>query len=263
MGETTLKTRGIAARTAAWLTLALAGVGALAQNAPVAPDDAALEAQVPAAPVYEIELIVFAYPGGISGRSEDFAYEDTGRAAVQAERELLLGPSDDGLRLGDLVDDLLPSPVDITRAARGLEFTPIPREQWRLADTGAALERRDGYERLMHAAWRQPVYGPEEETTLDLARVALLPPELGGTASIYVTRFLHLKLDLALADFGAPVTAPETLVYRLTERRKMRSTELHFFDHPRFGALALITPWEAPEEGLEEDGAIAPELSGT
>ena len=101
------------------------------------------------------------------------------------------------------------------------------------------------------------MYGPEAETTLDLARVALLPPELGGTASIYVTRFL------AFADRGAPVTGPQTLVYRLSERRKMRSTELHFFDHPRFGALALITPWEAPEEGLEVDGADAPQLPGS
>ena len=113
----------------------------------------------------------------------------------------------------------------------------------------------------MHTAWRQPVYGPEEETTLDLARVALLPSELGATASIYVTRFLHLKLDLALADRGALVTAPETLVYRLSERRKMRSTELHFFDHPRFGALALITPWE-PEEALDDTDVLSPAIPG-
>lgn len=257
MGETTLTTRARAALAAASFGLALAGPDALAQDAPVLPEEMPLEEQVPAAPVYEIELIVFAYPDGISGRSEDFAYEDTGRAAVQAERELLLG--EPPRSLGDLVDDLLPDPAAITRAARALEFMPLPREQWRLADTGAALERRDEYERLIHTAWRQPVYGPEEETTMDLARVALLPPELGGTASIYLTRFLHLKLDLALADYGAPMTAPETLVYRLSERRKMRSTELHFFDHPRFGALALITPWE-PEEALEEEeGAIAPE----
>ena len=64
-------------------------------------------------------------------------------------------------------------------------------------------------------------------------------------ASLYVTRFLHLKLDLDLAHIAAPAPDTDTLIYHLTERRKMRSTELHFFDHPRFGVLALISPVES------------------
>lgn len=254
MGETTAMTHRRAGVAAAWLAMALAGTGALAQNMPVDAEGVAGEEAIEAAPVYDIELVVFAYPGGISGRSEDFAYEDTGRAAVQAERERLLGDPDGG-GFGRIIDDLLPDPADIRGATRALEFTPLPREVWRLADTGAALERRDGFELLLHAAWRQPVYGPEEETTLDLARVGLMPQALGGTASIYLTRFLHLKLDLEFADRAAAATSPETLVYRLSERRKMRSTELHFFDHPRFGALALITPWESDDAAGDTGGA--------
>ena len=35
---------------------------------------------------------------------------------------------------------------------------------------------------------------------------------------------------------------------RLKERRRMRSKELHYFDHPRFGVIALITPYTPPAE---------------
>ena len=49
---------------------------------------------------------------------------------------------------------------------------------------------------------------------------------------------------------------------RLRESRRMRSKELHFLDHPLFGMLVLITPYEIPEaapepqEQLPESGGI-------
>ena len=258
------------ARHRAWWAIGLLAAAQVQAQTPATPDpaDALLdgEAVEEAAPVYDIELIVFAYADGISGRREDFAYEDTGREAVQLAREALLAEPEPGLDdafdnldedLADPIEDAVTEglaidpetgerlPVD---APRPLEFTPLPPETFRLADTSAAIARRGEFERLLHASWRQPVYGPDEETSLDLARVVQLPPELGGTASIYVTRFLHLTLDLALADTRAPITDSGTLIYKMAERRKMRSTELHFFDHPRFGALALISRYEAEEE---------------
>jgi hypothetical protein len=36
--------------------------------------------------------------------------------------------------------------------------------------------------------------------------------------------------------------------YRLSERRRIRSGELHYFDHPRFGVIARVTPYQAPDE---------------
>ena len=209
-------------------------------------------------------LFAIADLGPRDGR-EDFAYVDTGRAAVQAEREALLSaplesptgdpygapaterpagdadgrtPSADGTA-GDERDDDPDAGLD---AHRPLEFQPLPTEQWRLAETADRLRRNGRFDTLVHTAWRQPVYGPDEETSLDLARIAAVPARLGGTASLYVTRFLHLKLDLDLAHLAAPAPGTDTLIYHLSERRKMRSTELHFFDHPRFGVLALISP---------------------
>jgi hypothetical protein len=40
----------------------------------------------------------------------------------------------------------------------------------------------------------------------------------------------------------------------------MRSRELHYFDHPRFGMIALVTPYDAPEDEPEpEPEAMAAE----
>ena len=47
----------------------------------------------------------------------------------------------------------------------------------------------------------------------------------------------------------------------------MRSGELHYFDHPRFGIIALVTPYEIPvvevkhpqpvvSQGVETDSAV-------
>ncbi|MEM1437570.1 MAG: CsiV family protein [Pseudomonadota bacterium] len=262
------------ARHRGWWAACLIAAAQVHAQTPATPDaDALLDEDLveKAAPVYDIELIVFAYAAGISGRNEDFAYEDTGREAVQLAREALL--ADPGPGFDDAFDTLVDELTDPIEQAvteglaidpetgelipvegpRQLEFTPLPPETFRLADTSAAIERRGEFERLLHASWRQPVYGPDEETSLDLERVGQLPPELGGTASIYVTRFLHLKLDLALADTRAPISDTGTLIYKLDERRKMRSTELHFFDHPRFGALALISRYEVEEEPVYDD----------
>jgi peptidoglycan-binding protein CsiV len=43
-------------------------------------------------------------------------------------------------------------------------------------------------------------------------------------------------------------SGPRTLRVRLVESRRMRSTEVHYFDHPVIGVIATITPWEIPIE---------------
>ena len=220
--------------------------------------DSALEPVEVEAPVYDIELLIFSYRDAPRGRPEDFVYQDTGREAAQAEREAVLGAGDNPFDLiTDAVDAALPEIDDLPRVdpetgellePRALEYPLLDAETLRLGEVQRRLVINGGFDTLFHASWRQAVYGPEEETTLALDRIAPLPRTLGGQASIYVTRFLHLKLDLELADLTATGPATDTLVYRINERRKMRSTELHYFDHPHFGALALITPVEADED---------------
>ena len=223
---------------------------AVAQSAQSAGDDVAT------VPVYDIELIIFEYVDGVRGSREDWAYIDTGReaarVAIAAEAEarraaeLAMGGETSAPTAGTevVVDDtdvLLPEPPD---EPLPLEYSPVDPSAYRLQDQYERMRNSRDYRPLLHVAWRQPVYDEANETTLALDRLGALPPSLAAIASIYVNRFLHLKLDLELAGGATLTTAdgsPQSTIYRLNERRKMRSAELHFFDHPRFGALALIS----------------------
>ncbi len=108
-------------------------------------------------------------------------------------------------------------------------------------------------------------------------------PTVEGTARLHRSRYLHLLMDLryfrpdtstargtpeapaddtevvpgqsfeqaeaesreASGDAALWVVVPE--YFRLTETRRMRSRELHYFDHPLFGAIVQIIPYERPK----------------
>lgn len=106
-----------------------------------------------------------------------------------------------------------------------------------------------------------------------------LSTALEGTLRLHLARYLHLKADLLyftppsaedrpLPDEGAPMPSDEDAageagageiwqptLFRLQESRRMRSGELHYFDHPRFGVLALVTPFELPQPEEEPEAA--------
>ena len=110
-----------------------------------------------------------------------------------------------------------------------------------------------------------------------------------GTVQLSLSRYLHLAVDLIYQPTAGPtnlesvnetdqaVTAdtapPAATVFRLQESRRMRSSEIHYFDHPKFGAIALVTPYEIPtvevklpqpvvSQGVETDSA-APTTDGS
>ncbi|MEM9171593.1 MAG: CsiV family protein [Pseudomonadota bacterium] len=222
-------------QTIAGLILLLTTVTGLAQDAQPTPD------APPPPPEYEIELIVFEYVGGVVGSREDWDYIDTGRAQKQAELDAI----------ADALVESEPIPIEVmepdtqepTPERLPLEFTPLIRDDFLLPDIETKMRNSRDYRPIYHAAWRQVIYDAANESPLPIGRVGQPPESLTGDTSIYVSRFLHLKLDLQLTktrtgENGEPM-AP--LVYTLNERRKMRSGELHFFDHPRFGAVVLIS----------------------
>jgi hypothetical protein len=45
-------------------------------------------------------------------------------------------------------------------------------------------------------------------------------------------------------------------VYELSEKRRIKkSGKVHYFDHPRFGMIAILTPYQSPqlEQHLQEE----------
>ena len=92
--------------------------------------------------------------------------------------------------------------------------------------------------------------------------------ELEGQITIVLSRYLHTRAELVFRKPAEPGNLlmlnedpqldsnSEDLVlegqlllnYALNEQRRMRSKKLHYLDHPEFGMLVLITPYEAPEQ---------------
>lgn len=116
----------------------------------------------------------------------------------------------------------------------------------------------------------EPALAPIEDTPM-------AAPRLEGTIALKLGRYLHLDTDLiyrlpreevveaastvapgdddlelaagdrAGDDFPPLVLAePVTRDFRLNESRRMRSGELHYLDHPLFGLVARVTPYEPP-----------------
>lgn len=117
-----------------------------------------------------------------------------------------------------------------------------------------------------------------------------VPERVSGTVTLLLQRFLHLGVDLVLttdeplpredgdvdwrraredilADLSFGVIGTDEArarldaldararfeSYRLTEQRRVRTTELHYFDHPRFGVVATVREVEQPTPEPEPD----------
>lgn len=94
---------------------------------------------------------------------------------------------------------------------------------------------------------------------------------LDGTLTLYLGRYLHLEADLLYRNQTEPMEPntffvsldaeeqPQTL-FRMHQTRRMRSDELHYFDHPMFGMLAQFTPYELPEPEVApvDEGELLP-----
>ncbi len=119
----------------------------------------------------------------------------------------------------------------------------LPRGGSRLQAERAALDRSGRYRTLAYLAWRQAVTDRADARPVPLSERTGDGAWIDGTATVAVERYLHLALDLQL---HLPDTGAQAAQIRLTEQRRMRSRELHYFDNPRFGVIAVITPYEAP-----------------
>lgn len=133
----------------------------------------------------------------------------------------------------DTVDTRLPGLADSLPASPG-NLTGSP-----LAGSAEALKRDGRYRVLSHQRWTQVA---DARSTVKAVRIQALdasdPTELDGTVRFYMSRFLHLDVNLLFRPDGENGAQ----VYRLSEQRKVKSKETNYFDHPKFGVLVRITP---------------------
>ncbi len=98
---------------------------------------------------------------------------------------------------------------------------------------------------LHNIQWVQPVY--DEPNSLPIyfesAVQSLGQPKLKGVFELHVSRYLHSNIHLQYIPKQAR-SLSDTI--SLQQKRRMRSKEIHYIDHPYIAALIRIIPVEHP-----------------
>lgn len=261
---------------------------AMAQQGPLFASDEVPE-QPEALPRYTVEVIIFAYknpqnttelwtrealPSDIS-RVETAKDSDADAAALDAREFVTVSDS----------EQVRDEPLDIMAIEYPISLRRLPESQYSMDNVYKRLENLGAYQPLMHFGWTQTIYPEKQSTPINLAVFGKQPPGLTGSMTLYLGRFLHLVMDLGLAEdwkiysevepglgtdaesgiiefndnrMGTDIaedlalnTIEPPVEYTITEDRKMRRAELHYFDHPKFGVIAKTIH----EEALEPDAA--------
>lgn len=247
-------------------------------------------------PRYQVELVVFRQLDPAPG-NEQFAppFDPFATASLAELDALLLDIGDpDGFALidpsaiadspviptGDDEDDAQftggdPATEESGALAADLEEgeEPNPRrelqiiedeEQWQLADVVERINDSRDFQLLIYQVWQQDGVLFDETEPFVLPTIDDNEGSLEGTATLSLSRFLHLLVEIDWLprekDEGFPLypgfaslTAKPT-PYSIKESRLMQRGDIHYFDHPMFGVVALITRVEEAEPELDEDG---------
>lgn len=239
-------------------------------------------------PKFTVEMIVFSYRAQDSAGNEVFV-PDEPTLVPDAEEEL---PADVAQNtFGDVAEQLPEfSATGETEVlvdeqdseSKRIELHLLDPESHTMGDIYRKLAQLDAYQPIMHAAWTQTTPPKDAAPAVHLRALGEPPPGLDGSITLYRGRYLHLVVDLALdaneQDKRKAMTATDRLIsygddhgrefddsdifdplpqpvrYRILEDRIMRTGDLRYFDHPRFGVVARITqPKEDPAPGSEPD----------
>lgn len=204
---------------------------------------------------YTIEIIIFKYAQDVSAGNEIFPGDE---------------PTLEEQRFEDEIPLIADAPIDEPRRIRDIELVRLNREDFTMGEIMSRLRRLDAYEPLMHFGWTQATWPEEETLAIELGSLAKRPSSLDGSLTLYLSRFLHLVVDLQLdapeaidrdavredsvpsyGDYRAR-SRPGAIRYRIEENRILKSGELRYFDHPKFGVLAKVARVEEEPENLPE-----------
>jgi hypothetical protein len=232
----------------------------------------AIEAETPDVRRYTVEMIIFKYAQDVSVGSEVFVADPP--------------PSTDPLNLdtaldfteiadiGDQAEAVLQrerTNGNVTAARANSLLVPLLEDDLTLTEIYRRMQRLEVYEPLMHFGWTQVTVPLENTAAMPLASFAPPPSGLAGDLTLYLSRYLHLSVDLQLDApgavprnkrrdmFGDEIRAPapdQTIRYRINENRIVRNGELRYFDHPKFGVLAKVTRIEDEENASAQSELV-------
>ena len=213
---------------------------------------------------YTVEIVIFAYTEPVGVGTEIFPPEPA-EATTEAGEE----PGEQA----EAGTDTEPPPAVADNAEAGaepqeVEIHVLGDDDFTMQDVLDRLNRLDAYQPIMHFGWTQAAYPRDVTPPIELRSFGVPPPGLDGSFTLYLSRFLHLVVDLSLEapDASAATAAepafdygqdsgrfgmqepPRPVSYRIQENRIVKNGDLRYFDHPKFGVLAKVTRVE------DEDG---------
>jgi hypothetical protein len=223
---------------------------------------------------YTVEMIIFEYAGSAQAGDELFIAE-----AIDP-------PPDDPVE-SELVFTDMPATVENPAQGNKLSIAEIPLSrqiglsllepaQYTMHDIYRKLRTLDAYKPILHTAWTQTTVEKELTPPIRLRMLGNAPLRLDGYLTLYLSRYLHLVVDLALdaeqsvrSNSGNTVTPadadsqggtvysdkpdlqPSTVRYRIFEDRIFKSGDLRYFDHPKFGVLVKVTRDESANKNAD------------
>lgn len=214
--------------------------------AAIALSASAAEPPRPTDPLYHVELL-FLKPVTPLGVPEDWGVE---AARAQPNTMADAGEEEAGQ-------------IESTERQR-LAVRSLPSAQFRLAGLESSLQRSRNYELLRHVGWTQAATPRGGGLAVDIGDVANDGQPLQGNVALERGRFLYLRLNLtytpevppnsllggtnpSAAASPAPSATPaapttQSVTFALKQTRRIRAFERHYFDHPAFGVIAMVSP---------------------
>ena len=140
-------------------------------------------------------------------------------------------------------------------------YTRLPKEFRQLNHTAKKLQRSGHFNVLFHEAWPMPLKKQKSATwiNINVGTKQAGRSQLEGAIGVSLGRFLHLHTQLHLNQFAKGDTTPTTELssllnyptakakitqrYSMVQKRKMRSVELHYLDHPKLALLVRFDPY--------------------
>jgi hypothetical protein len=167
---------------------------------------------------YDVELLIFR---NLSGKEtpESWGVESMGDAQ--------------GMAIPDEESGATEAPAP---AAPTVTFPALPAAKMKLGAIEETMRRSRAYQPLAHIGWTQPGFARNAAKYLSVSSLVPASSGLQGQIALTRGRYLHLTLDLALDS------QESAQPYVLRQTRRMRSTERHYIDSPKFGVIAVITP---------------------
>ena len=203
------------------------GTPSAAASSQAAPSTAAPSQAAPtpaySGPAYDIEIVIFRAKAAL-GQPENWAAETTAGGTVAG------GEASSG------------------SGSVGRLLTVLPASDYRLTAIASRLRTSGTYEPVAHAAWVQTASAWGTHTGFPLESLGINVPGLTGVIFLERGEFLHLgmALNYTIQDPPPGLNAPPGTTFVMNETRRVRFYQRNYYDHPAFGAIALVTPARGP-----------------